>query len=310
MTTRDLTKFLPLLALLLSGTAVTAVPPGPDEARIETGDVDRFYRLYDAEGPRLEPTRIQSAYLDQASPGLVRFAQMRNVTAERIAAAIAENPELYAEARACATNLPAVRLRLAAAISRLRELLPDARLPTVTILVGRGRPVGVGTADAVMIGLEALCAWTVPEPDSEDRFVHVIAHEYAHAQQPDEEAGGTVLKAALTEGVAELVAELTTGSVAYRHLDRYARGREFEIETEFLRDVDTPATGSAWVYNGLGTADRPGDLGYWVGYRIAKAYYLRASDKRAALRRLLALDDPAALLAESGWRPGADLPEG
>lgn len=292
-----------LIALL------AAAPPASVDVRIDTGDVDRFYRLYDAEGPALTAARIQAGYLDEASPGLVRFMAMRNVTAERIAAALQENPDLYADARACATRLPAVRERLGTALARLRDLLPDARLAPVTILVGRGRPVGVGTPEAVMIGLEALCAWTVPEPDPEDRFVHVIAHEYAHVQQPDEGEGGTVLQAALTEGGAELVAELTTGSIAYRHLARYAHGREAEIETAFLRDVDAPATGSAWVYNGLGTADRPGDLGYWVGYRIAKAYYLRATDKRAALRRLLALDDPAALLAGSGWRPGIDLPD-
>jgi len=27
------------------------------------------------------------------------------------------------------------------------------------------------------------------------------------------------------------------------------------------------------------------DIGYWVGYRIAAAYYARAADKRAAVRQ-------------------------
>jgi hypothetical protein len=48
----------------------------------------------------------------------------------------------------------------------------------------------------------------------------------------------------------------------------------------------------------------PGDLGYWVGYRIAKAYYTRARDKRVAMRTLLDLKDPKQILADSGWRPG------
>jgi hypothetical protein len=178
-------------------------------------------------------------------------------------------------------------------------------VPAVTIAVGRGRPVAVGAPGLVAVGLEALCAWDVPNPDPEDRFVHVIAHELAHAQQPrSEEEGVDVLTAALLEGGAELVAELISGSIAYAHLARHAEGREAGIGAAFLADIHAPAAGSEWVYNGLGTPERPGDLGYWVGYRIARAYYLRADDKTAALRAILALEDPHRILEGSGWRPG------
>lgn len=57
----------------------------------------------------------------------------------------------------------------------------------------------------------------------------------------------------------------------------------------------------SWLYGGEGT---PGDLGYWVGYRIASAYHGRARDKRAALRTLLEQKDSARILAERGWKPG------
>ena len=50
--------------------------------------------------------------------------------------------------------------------------------------------------------------------------------------------------------------------------------------------------------------EQGGDLGYWVGYRIVKAYYQRAADKQQALREILELSDPKAFLAKSGWRPG------
>jgi hypothetical protein len=53
--------------------------------------------------------------------------------------------------------LPAARARLLTAMHRLGELYPAARFPPVTIAVGRGKPVGVGSpVDGVMIGLEAL----------------------------------------------------------------------------------------------------------------------------------------------------------
>jgi hypothetical protein len=52
-----------------------------------------------------------------------------------------------------------------------------------------------------------------------------------------------------------------------------------------------------WLYNGVGTTEKPGDLGYWVGYRIAKCYHANAADETAAVRALIELKDPQEILA-------------
>jgi uncharacterized protein YjaZ len=62
---------------------------------------------------------------------------------------------------------------------------------------------------------------------------------------------------------------------------------------------------SRWLDNA--TADTPGDLGYWVGYRIVKAYYRNAPDKRRATGEILRMADPKAFFADSGWQPGMSL---
>lgn len=70
---------------------------------------------------------------------------------------------------------------------------------------------------------------------------------------------------------------------------------------EFLREKDGTDI-SRWLYNQGRTAPgRPGDLGYFIGYRIAQAYYLKATDKAQAIRDLITLRDPAALLVQSGY---------
>jgi uncharacterized protein YjaZ len=57
-----------------------------------------------------------------------------------------------------------------------------------------------------------------------------------------------------------------------------------------------------WLYNqGDATPEWPGDLGYFMGYRIAQAFYAHAADKTAALRALIAQRDPALLLRRSGY---------
>lgn len=79
---------------------------------------------------------------------------------------------------------------------------------------------------------------------------------------------------------------------------REARGREKEIAQRFLDEADSYDL-SNWLFNG--TSERPGDLGYWVGYEIVKAYYERANEKRAALRRILRIENAREFLTESGW---------
>ena len=273
---------------------------------IRTSDVAAFYAVYDSANGYPTAAALQR-YIDDGSPGLRRLAELRNVTGARIAANIDEQPAIYEDAKRCMAVLPEVTRRTSAALRKLALLYPEAKFPPITIAVGRGKPVGVTDRSGVMIGLEALCGVSWLEPDLEDRFVHVIAHEYAHVQQAfaspmlyDKEKP-TVLEAALIEGGAEFVAELTSGGLSSSYLQTVTKGHEREIEQAFLRDKNKTDL-SAWFYNG--TLSTSGDLGYWVGYRIAKSYYQHAADKRRALRDILALKNPEEILARSGWSPG------
>lgn len=295
-----------LFAVLAASLLIAAAPPPAPV--IHTEDVDRFYRIYDAAGGHPSAEVLQRDYLDAGSEGLHTLARLRSVTGERIAAAIARQPDLFANARHCAAVLPAARKRLTAALAKLGALYPPMRTPDVAVAISRGKPIGVGSPETgLQIGLEALCGVAYFDRDPEDRFVHVLAHEYVHVQQAHaltDAATPTVLSASLAEGIAEFVGELISGGVCYAHTADLVRGREAEIERAFVADQDKTDL-SAWLYNG--TMEKQGDLGYWVGYRIAKAYYARAKDKRAAVRAILEMDDPKAFLAKSGWRPGMKL---
>ena len=289
----------------LTATAVHAAPGAP---AIHTEDVDRFFALYDSTGGHPTANQLQQEYLDKGSDGLHQLAKARKVTGQRMADTLAKQPEIYQRAKTCLGILPKVRERLTLALNKLGQLYPEARFPPVTIAVGRGKPVGIGSPDTgVQIGLEALCGTDWLNPNLEDRFVYVITHEYAHVQQVGaivDDEKPTVLEGSLVEGAAELVAELTAGSPSYSQLEAETRGREKEIETAFVPDEDQKDL-SKWLYNS--TYEKHGDLGYWVGYRIVKAYYQHSEDKRRALREILQMTDPHALLKASGWYPGIQL---
>jgi hypothetical protein len=286
-----------------------AAQPADQQPEIHTSDVGSFYALYDSTAGKPSAAQLQ-LYIDEGTDGLRAFAKMRNTTGERVALAIEQRPEIYAKARHCAAALPAIKSRLAEALMRLKEIYPEASLAPITLAVGRGKPVGVANKSGVMIGQEALCAADFMNPIVEDRFVHVIAHEFIHVQQEQfygENPAEKVLRASLIEGGAEFIGELISGSVSYKHLPAAMKGREREVEIAFLAEKDNRAMGSAWLYNYPGTAERPADLGYWIGYRIVKAYYRKAADKRAALREIIELGNPEQLLANSGWEPGIAL---
>jgi hypothetical protein len=296
-----------VLMLAAASAARAADAKGP---AILTADVDRFFQIYDAAGGQPTAEQLDRDYLAQGSPGLRHFAQLRRVTGARMAETLQKQPQIYVDARRCLAVLPGVKRRLAVAFGKLARAYPEARFPPVTLVIGRGRPVGITDPAGVSMGVEALCAATFMNPDLEARFVHTIAHEYGHIQQPDDTQalevgmpGATLLRMSLIEGAAEFAAELISGDVGNHQHHAWTRGRELEIETAFVADQDATDL-SKWLNNGPGTADAPGDLGYWVGYRIVKAYYAQAADKHQALREIFDIRDAKAFLARSGWRPG------
>ena len=282
----------------------------PTDVEIQTEDVTRFYKVYEAASGHPTAAQIQHDYLDPCTEGLHHLMKVRNVTAERIAEAIATRPELYTDARTCLAVLPRVRDRLNAAFEKLLILYPQSQKPPVTIAVGRGRPLAIsGPGDGVQIGLEAMCAPNASflNPNVDDRFVHVIAHEYIHSQQDptlSNKEHPTVLERSLLEGAAEFMGEMISGEVAYGAFRASTAGHETEIETRFAADVDKNDL-SDWLDNT--TPTKLGDLGYRVGYRIVKAYYQHARDKHAAVRKIIGLNDAHGFLAKSGWYPGIAL---
>ena len=157
-----------------------------------------------------------------------QFIPDRIKSADALAKTIADHHGVYEKARACASALPAARVRLATVFTKLARIDPDATFPPVTVLIGRDNSGGTTGRSGVLIGLEVICRATWLQPDLTDRMVrYLIAHEYGHVEQfPD---GGedalpdTVLKQSLVEGEAELIAELTSGEASESYLQRWTK---------------------------------------------------------------------------------------
>jgi hypothetical protein len=299
-----------VVAAALAGAALAHGADARPPVDVRTDDVDRFYRVYDSAHGQPTAEQLQSQYLDPGSQALHEFVIARIDNATKLAEAIRKRPETYVQARGCLPALAQAKARLPDVYARLAATYPDAKFPPVTFVIGRDSTGGTTTPDGILIGLEAMCRQTMMGADVGDRLTHIIAHELAHVQQPaiaaEPPPGATLLFQALVEGSAEFVAELTSGDVSYGHMKTWTRGKECAIEQAFQKDAPGSDV-SHWLYNGLGTPEKPGDLAYWVGYRISKAYYTQASDKKQAVFDLLHVDDDSAraILQRSGWKPQA-----
>jgi len=139
---------------------------------------------------------------------------------------------------------------------------------------------------------------------SVDALPSIVSHELIHYQQsaPSPWRATTLLMGAIREGSADFVAELIAG----RHINAvahdYGMKNEETLWAEFKRDMNGTDLGT-WFYKDPGNG-HPNDLGYFIGYRISKAFYDKADDKHAALVRIFATssgDAALSLLAQSGY---------
>lgn len=292
-------KLLAIAGLVVAASSQAA--GDPFAARVRYDDVDRFYAVYDAAGGRPSADQLRRGYIEAGSAGVRDFVPNRIVSPEALAAAIVQDRAMYERARRCRAALPDVNRRMRAAYLAFQTALPEAELPDTTILIGRGNSGGTANASGALIGLEVICD---PTPDGvpfDIRLTHLVTHELAHTQQTSF-TGDTLLAAALNEGVAEFVGELISGAVLNTEMFAKADARAAGIERAFATEMMGTDT-KRWLYNGPGTDAWPGDLAYWVGYRIARSYFERTPDKRAAIRTMLKSTDAPTFLKASGWVP-------
>ncbi len=304
-------------------------PTDPAQAQLVVSDVDRYWRAYDAGGRSGNSTVIQRRYLDSASAGLREFITLRQLTASNVAQAAATYPAYFDALRAWWSTTPdrtAVLGTIRANYAKLKQLYPTAFFPPVTVLVGRYSTAGTAGTSGLLVGFEffgkdanaPLGALNSFARDNQKSWATdlppLVAHEHTHylslrAGATTARNGAPLYARVLHEGVAEFIGELVSGRPSYLDFFRVWQANEATYYAEFVQEKDGTDV-SRWLYNqGSANGGRPGDLGYFIGYRIAQAYYNRAADKAQAVRELIELTNAAAILAQSGYTgSGPNIP--
>jgi len=303
-------------------TSAGVVADDPAQAQFISNDLTNFWNAYDAGGRNGSASAIQSGYLDKASPGLRDFIGSRGLTGQNVAAVVAAYPRYFASIKSTNLQLTSegtVVARIRENYSRIKALYPAAAFPPVTFLIGRFSTGGTTSAGGMLIGSE-FYSMSATTPTDElgsfqktnvkllDSLPITVAHEHVHILQA--RAGGvfahsnkTLLELVLLEGGADFVGSLSSGGNINAWMFPYALANEHALWTDFSAAMHGTDV-SRWLYNqGTATGARPGDLGYFVGYRIAESYYKNANDKAAALRDIIEVRNADDFLARSNYSP-------
>jgi len=281
-------------------------------ARFDVADLDRFDRTLDAIRRGADTVRtLESVYFAPGSPGLRAYARMYGIDAGRMQRVLRRRGPYFDSIAGLSARvreqLPAVR----AAYQRFEQAYPKAVFPPTFFLVSGLGPGGANGHRGVLLAADTY-GWPDHLPvDSAARrwktsaLPHLATHELVHFNQMVASPlaytrDDTNLARAIKEGVADLVAEQVSGHHINQAAHRYGRAHEAALWAEFRRDMLTTETGD-WFFKQPGDSTRPPDIGYFLGYRIAEAWYRRFSARPDRIAGLLDIGNYQRFLAESGY---------
>lgn len=297
----------PLFILLFLSVQAIAQNKDPLKAEIVTSDLDHFWAAFDAAGPEFKAEAFQREYIDKGSDGIKGFTKGRIRNAEYLAKVVAAHAQYYGSIRSSTARISGMEVPIRQSLVKLKELYPQAIFPTVYFVIGALSSGGTTSDDGLIIGaemygltpqtpMEELNDWLKAVVKPVDEVPHIVAHELIHVQQKYD--GGPLLTACIKEGAADFIAELISGKHINQHVHDFANAREKELWLEFRERMNTKDY-TGWLYST--TEGRPNDLGYWMGYKITKAYYDGMPDKQKAIYDILNIKNFGRFLEQSGY---------
>lgn len=297
----------------------------PHKVKFVTSDIVNFWRAFDLaskEGEREKKIAIfQTEYLDKGSEGLRDFVRLRIKSAKALVETVEKLPKFYASVRPATLRVAEMEKKMRRSLVRFKRIYPDATFPDVYFVIGVANTGGTASASGLLIGTELyghtprtprdeFPAWFrnfLPDVKDEkelsrlvdraldtalkpvERLPSIVAHESCHFNQ-NYPKQTTLLEKSIQEGSCDFIAELTAGEVINPSLKAYGDRNEADLWRDFRAEMGGTDLGK-WMYNGFRIKDRPGDLGYYMGYKISRAYYQNSGDKRQAVSDVLNIKD-------------------
>lgn len=269
-------------------------------AKIHTEDINLFWKVFDQTYPGIKSSVLETEYLQKGSKGLKAFIPNRIESGKNLSKVVKQNREYYESIRESSLSIDTKKELMSAHFKKFRQLYPAAVFPDVYFVIGAKNSGGTAFKGGLIIGAEMFGNPNnkiAPRLDI-DLLDDVVVHELMHFQQ-NYAADYSLLAQSIKEGAADFLCELVTGTHSNKQIFEYGDVHEAELWNEFKVRMDSNDW-SGWLYSQKDKS-RPRDLGYWMGYKITKAYYDKAADKSKAITDILTIQDFRKFLANSGY---------
>lgn len=248
---------------------------------------------------------FQKLYLDKATNGLLDFIQVRDLTAEKFVDAVSKNTAFYLSVRKNTYKVNKAEPVIEEVFTSFKEIYSDFKPFKVCFAIGIKNTGGTVSNKFVLIGTEVATSTSGKDSATSEDFVQkikgTVAHECVHTQQkPNADTAAiqcNLLYQSIREGSCDFIAELITGK---SRENEYGKKNEKKLWLEFKNELCNQRLGN-WLYNGYSVKDKPSDLGYFIGYEIAKEYYKNMVNKKRAIVDIIGTADPIHFLELSKY---------
>ncbi len=280
-----------------------------NKRNVATIDIDHFWSAYDnlntCKSFSDSVNSFQKLYLDKATNGLLDFIQVRDLTAEKFVDAVSKNAMFYLSVRKNTYEAKKAEPVIEDVFKRFKEIYPDFKPFKVCFAIGIKNTGGTVSNKFVLIGTEVTTSTSGKDSATSEDIVQkikgMVAHECVHTQQKPHADSAAIqcnlLYQSIREGSCDFIAELITGK---SRDNEYGDKNENKLWTEFKNELCNQSIGN-WLYNGYSVKDKPSDLGYFIGYAIAKEYYKNMVNKKQAIVDIIGTSNPILFLELSKY---------
>ncbi|GCC51138.1 hypothetical protein SanaruYs_13580 [Chryseotalea sanaruensis] len=271
----------------------------PDSAVLHTEDITLFWNLFD-KNPSLNAGILESEYLQKGSEGLKAFIPNRIESGKHLNKIIKHNREYYKSIHESSLSIISKKELILTHFKKFQQLYPGAVFPDVYFVIGAKNSGGTAFKNGLIVGAEVFGEIEnkiAPRVDI-DLIDDVVIHELVHFQQ-NYVLNRSLLAQSIREGSADFLCELVTGTHSNQIIYEYGNAHEAELWKEFKERMFENSW-SGWLYYQRDKS-RPNDLGYWMGYKITKAYYDKAENKSKAIVDILTIQDFKKFLEDSAY---------
>jgi len=301
-----------LLALIISSSSIAQpnYPNKPEEAKLISIDLKNFIDAFNALETNLDTIQVlKTKYFDVATPGLKEYINRFDLTPNALQKAIKNNPEVYARIDDFYSKISQTEQEYLGELKVYQNILQNSVFPPTYLLVADYKGIAQASKFGQLVSVEKKCI------DDAEILKHAMIHELTHFQQvmsmgferysKTYTKKDNMLDLILREGTADFITYylVRKNESHFIKLKNYEKD-EIALWQRFQKDLKNQEK-DFWLNVSFEDNNKgnPIQLGYALGYKIVKSYYLNADDKSKALAEILKMENPEELMLQSNYSP-------